>query len=111
MEIKTHQFKRVDLIEISGRIDSAAASQLEAALQEIIAQDRYHIVVDMSRLEYLSSSGLRVLVAALKQVRRWNRGDLRFCNIPERIREVLQMAGLDVLFRIYPSAVEAVGDF
>jgi anti-sigma B factor antagonist len=111
MDVKARQLKRVDLVEVSGRVDSATAPQLEAALQAIMAQDRFRIVVDLQGLEYLSSAGLRVLVAALKQARRWNRGDIRLANVPPRIQSVLQLAGLDAIFRIYDSAVDAVGSF
>jgi len=111
MEVKARQLKRVDLVEVSGRIDSATAPQLEATLQAIMGQDRFRIVVDMQGVEYLSSAGLRVLVAALKQARRWNRGDIRLANVPPRIQGVLQLAGLDALFHSFDSAVDAVGSF
>lgn len=111
MKIETRQFKRVDLVEVGGRIDSATAPQLEAALQGIIDRGRLHIVVDMQGVEYLSSAGLRVLVGALKQVRRWNRGDLRLAAVPPRITEVLELAGLNTVFAIYDTVVEAVGSF
>jgi len=52
-----------------------------------------------------------VLVATLKQVRRWNRGDLRLAALPPRIIDVLKLAGLDVLFQSFDSAVDAVGSF
>lgn len=111
MEVKARQLKRVDLVEVSGRVDSATAPQMEAALQAIMAKERFHIVVDMQGLEYLSSAGLRVLVAALKQARRWNRGDIRLANVPPRIQDVLELGGLDVLFRSFDNAVDAVGSF
>ena len=111
MEVKTRQLKRVDVVEVSGRVDSATAPRLEEALQGILGQGRFHIVVDMQRLEYLSSAGLRVLVAALKEARRWNRGDVRLANVSERIKGVLNLAGLDVLFTSYDTTVDAVGSF
>lgn len=111
MEVKTRQYKRVDLVQVSGRVDSGTAPQFEAALQEIMSQDRFHIVVDMQGLEYISSAGLRVLVAGLKQTRRWNRGDLRLASVPPRIQDVLKLAGLDVLFQTFDTAVDAVGSF
>ena len=111
MEVKTRQLRRVDVVEVSGRVDSATAPRLEAALKGIMDQGRFHVVVDMQGLEYLSSAGLRVLVASLKQARRWNRGDIRLANVSERIRDVLRLAGLDALFSIYPDLVDAVGSF
>ncbi len=111
MEIKTRQFKRVDLVEVSGRVDSSTAPRLEATLQEIMGRDRFRLVIDMHGLEYVSSAGLRVLVSALKQARRWNRGDVRLAAVPVRIREVLQLAGLDALFHIDENPVDSVGSF
>jgi anti-sigma B factor antagonist len=111
MQIKTTEYKRVDLVELAGRIDSNTASELEAAFEAITTQDRYRIVVDMQDLEYISSRGLRALISTLKTTRRWNRGDLRLCNVPERIAGVLDLAGLTPLFKTYDSAVDAVGSF
>lgn len=111
MEVKTRQYKRVDLVEVSGRVDSAAAPQLEQALQGIMDQNRFRIVVDMAGVEYVGSGGLRVLVSALKQAKRWNRGDVRLANLSERVMGVLQLAGMDVLFQIFDSTVDAVGSF
>ncbi|HOG46844.1 MAG TPA: STAS domain-containing protein [Anaerolineae bacterium] len=111
MEVTSRQLKRVDLVKVNGRVDSATAPQLEAALQGITAQERFHIVIDMQDLEYLSSAGLRVLVSTLKLVRRWNRGDLRLANVPPRISEVLDLAGLNVLFQSFDNTTDAVGSF
>ncbi len=111
MEVKARQYKRVDLVEVSGRVDSSTAPQLEAVLQKIMSEGRFRIVLDAHGLEYISSAGLRVLVATLKQVRRWNRGDLRLAALPPRIIDVLKLAGLDVLFQSFDSAVDAVGSF
>ncbi len=111
MEVKIRELKRVDLVEVSGRVDSATAPRLEAMLQELFAKDRFRIVVDMHGVEYISSGGLRVLVGALKQTRRWNRGDVCLADVPPRIKEVLKLAGLDVLFRAFDNTVDAVGSF
>jgi anti-sigma B factor antagonist len=64
-----------------------------------------------SLLEYISSRGLRALITARQQTRRWNRGDLRLCNMPVRIKEVFDLAGLTPLFKIYDNPVDAVGSF
>ena len=111
MEITHKELKRVDLVTISGRMDSSTAPELEATLRAINDAGRYRIVLDLSNLEYTSSAGLRVLVSILKNCKRYNRGDLRLADVPERISNVLEMAGLDVLFKIYTTAAEAVGSF
>ena len=111
MEIKTKQLKRVDVVSLAGRIDSNTAAQLEEALKALTEAKRYHIVVDMEGLEYISSRGLRALITTLKETRRWNRGDLRLCNLPLRIKDVLNLAGLTPLFKVFDNSVDAVGSF
>ena len=111
MEIKTKELKRVDVVEIQGRVDSSNASQLEDAFKAITTAGRFRIVVDMEQLEYISSRGLRALISTRQETRRWNRGDLRLCNMPTRIKEVFDLAGLTPLFNIYDNAVDAVGSY
>jgi anti-sigma B factor antagonist len=111
MEITSKQLRRVDLVELSGRIDSNTAAQLEDTLKALTGAKRFRIVVDMQNLEYISSRGLRVLIATLKETRRWNRGDVRLTNVPPRIQGVLDLAGLTPLFKIYGNTVDAVGGF
>jgi len=111
MDIETKQLKRVDLLRVSGRIDGSTAPALGEALSKIMDADRHRIVVDLSEVSYISSAGLRVLISALKNCKRWNRGDLRLANLQPAIAEVFEMAGLTPLFRIYPDVAEAVGSF
>ena len=111
MDIDVKHFKRVDLVEVGGRVDSNSAARLEEAFGEITGDKSFRIVVDMQNLEYISSRGLRALIATLKETRRWNRGDLRLCSVPQRILEVLDLSGLTPLFKIFDSTVDAVGSF
>lgn len=111
MEITHREFRRVDLVAVSGRVDSNTAPDLEATLKSINDNGRYRIILDLANLEYISSAGLRVLVSLAKNCRRYNRGDLRLARVPERIQDVLELAGFDVLFKTYPDTAAAVGSF
>ncbi|MGF1506000.1 MAG: STAS domain-containing protein [Chloroflexi bacterium] len=110
MEITIKEMNRVDLIEVAGRIDSSNAEELGEALKQRVDDGRRNLVVDLAGVEYMSSAGLRELVATLKQVKQGS-GDLRLCNPSERVAEVLELAGLDSVFEIYDDQVTAVGSF
>lgn len=110
-KIISKQYKRVDLIEVVGRIDSSTAPQLDQTLQKIIKDGRYRIVVDLSETDFMSSAGLRVLLSALKQVRRFNRGDMRLASLPDKIKKAFDLAGFLELFKAYDNSVDAVGSF
>lgn len=111
MEVTTKEFKRCDLIEVSGRIDSQTAPELADVFEEITEAGRFRIVLDMSDVEFISSAGLRVLINAQKTCKRFNRGHIVLAEVPERIYEALDLAGFIPLFEIYDDPVEAVGSF
>lgn len=101
---------QVTLIQVQGRVDSMTANQLGEALSKEIDGGNINVVLDLSSVDYMSSAGLREIVTALKKAKRAT-GDLRLAQPSDRVREVLEMAGLDTIFRIYTSQSEAVGSF
>jgi anti-sigma B factor antagonist len=110
MEITVTEMNRVDLLTVNGRIDSSNASQLGERLNAQIDSGSVNLVVDLSGVEYMSSAGLRELVAALKRVK-GDGGDLRLSTPSQRVREVLDLAGLSSIFEIFDDQVAAVGSF
>jgi anti-sigma B factor antagonist len=101
---------QVTLVEVSGRIDSMNANELGAALTDTIDGGHIRLVLDLRSVEYMSSAGLREIVTALKKVKR-ETGDMRLAQPSPRVREVLEMAGLDTIFRIFPTQGEAIGSY
>ncbi len=110
MEITVRELNRVDLILVEGRVDSSTATDFGDVLNERIDKGAINLVVDLEQVDYMSSGGLRELVAALKQVRK-DGGDLRISTPSQRVREVLELAGLDAIFEIFDDQVSAVGSF
>ncbi len=112
LHVGTKEIKRVVLIELSGRVDSTTASKLGEALSGAIDDGKSRLVLDLTAVEYMSSAGLREIVAALKRVQNLaGTGDLRLASPSDRVREVLELAGLDEIFKIYDSQIDAVGSF
>ena len=111
MEITVQEFKHCDMITIMGRIDSATAPQLTQALEAANNNGKYKLVVDMSDLEYMSSAGFRALLAAQRNSKRYNRGEVVLASVPDRIREALELAGFTELFKTFDDPLLAVGHF
>lgn len=85
-------------LQLSGRIDSDTAALLDdeiAALPDMVT----NLVMDMDDLEYVASSGLRVLLMATKTMRTRG-GSCTMVNVPELIMEVFEMTGLDEVFTV-----------
>jgi len=110
MEISNTQFKHCDLVSVKGRIDSATAPQLSDALDALTkTAGRYHIVIDLSGVNFISSAGLRVLIATQKECKRYNRGEVALAAVPPKVQSALELAGFDALFKIYKDTLSAVG--
>ncbi|MGH2537373.1 MAG: STAS domain-containing protein [Candidatus Promineifilaceae bacterium] len=110
MELDVQSFKRVDLVKLSGRIDSSNAPELDTALKNLAREHRHQVVIDLSGIDYMSSAGLRALVSGLRENRKHN-GDLVIANPSERMREILSLAGLDSVFHLYDDPVAAVASY
>jgi anti-sigma B factor antagonist len=111
MEIKSTVLKRCVLVTIEGRIDSATAPQLQEALNELIDEGNFKLVLDLNQVDFISSAGLWVLVNAQKKCKRFNRGELVLACIPQRIMDALDLAGFIPYFKTYKDTARAVGSF
>lgn len=87
------------VLTLSGELDTAAAQELEKAIQPLYDCKDKDIIVDCAELEYIASSGLRVLLALLKKARE-NGGSVKLRNVGEVILEVFNLTGFDTLFEI-----------
>jgi len=110
LDIQVQTLKRVDIATVKGRVDSSTAPKFEGALNQIMDNGRHNIVMELSEANYMSSAGLRIMVATLRECKK-NRGDVRLAKVSDRVFEVLSLAGLDSLFQIYENETQAVGSF
>lgn len=110
MDVSTKELKHCNLIKVSGRVDSSTAPKFSQALDANFEKGVYKLVIDMSELEYMSSAGFRALLAAQRNCKRYNRGEVLLASVPDRIREALELAGFTELFKTYKDPLEAVGN-
>lgn len=110
MNVEMRELKHVSVVKVSGRVDSATAPDLEKSLQSLLDSERNQIVLDLQEADYMSSAGLRVLVAMHKATKK-SGGGLCLAQPSARVKEVLDLAGLTPVFTVYSDLVEAVGSF
>ncbi len=81
-------------VTLTGRLDTATAPQLETELKDLSGVEK--LVLDFAALEYLSSAGLRVLLAAQKVMNK--QGKMIIRNVNETIAEIFEVTGfVDIL--------------
>lgn len=93
-----------------GRLDADLAQELASALDQLIADGHYHLIVDFRNATYISSSGLRVLLVAVRRARAHD-GDVKLFGLKSQVRKVFNMSGFDQIFSIFDVEEPAVRDF
>ena len=82
-------------IEVGGRLDTVTAPVLEQTINDIIGSTK-NLVLDFKGLEYISSAGLRVLLASQKKMQKI--GSMKLINVCEDVMEIFEMTGFaDIL--------------
>ena len=79
-------------LEITGRLDTTTAPNLESVVNEL-SEDTKELIFDMSGVEYLSSAGIRVILGAYKKMNS-NQGIMRIERANDIVRDVFEMTGL-----------------
>ena len=110
MEITTKEYRRAAILTVSGRIDTSTSTEFEETIKDLIDNSQFNLVVDFANVDFLSSSGLRILVTTRKKLHEMS-GDIVLANPSQRARDSIEIAGLDKLFAIYTNREEAIGSF
>jgi len=97
--VNTNRDRLRHTLEASGRIDAASAPLLDSQLAALCASGALDVVLDLTEVTYMSSSGMRVLLLALRRQQAAG-GSLVLRGIPDRVMRVLQVAGFDRVFPI-----------
>lgn len=98
------------MIEARGRLDASGAPDLRLQLEGLLEHNQRRLAVDFSRVSYISSSGLKVLLLALRRARALG-GDLKLFALRARVKEVFDLAGFDLVFRIYDTEADVARAF
>jgi anti-sigma B factor antagonist len=102
--------KGIVSVEVDGRLDAATVPTLEQALQRLLFDGQARLVVDLTAVNYISSSGLRALLTVRRQARSRG-GDVHLCNLDPRVKEIFEMVGFMSVFGVYPSRDQAAAAF
>lgn len=107
MNLKEVKNDQAIIIEIDGRLDTTNFGQLENKILQHIEAGNIRILVDCSNMDYVSSSGLRILLMALKKITALN-GKFLLCGLQDNISEIFEISGFTSIFSIYKNQEEAL---
>lgn len=95
------------VLEVRGEVDVHSATHLKDRLSQIIGAGQQSVVVDLSWLSFIDSTGLGALVAARNQAQQTG-AVLRLVCRSERMLKLFRITGLDAVFDIYPTVPQAI---
>ena len=106
MELTCTTENGLSLATLSGRLDSSSSATVLVQLTSWIDRPRPLLILETSGLEYISSDGLRTLLAIAKKVRAGS-GKMALVGMREHIREIYEISGFQTIIPSYPDVTTA----
>ncbi len=110
MQITTRQLDDVIVVDMDGRLDLKSVGYGNEEMVRIVNENHKKVLVNLEKLEFMSSAGLRVLLLVSKLLKS-SGGELRICSANELVGDVLRTCGFDSLIALYPTEAEALAGF
>jgi anti-sigma B factor antagonist len=111
MNISTRQAYNVLVVDMEGRLDSSTSGYGYDEMVKIIKEQGHkQVIINLEKLEFVTSAGLRVLLMAAKLLQS-SGGKLKLCNAVAPVQDVLETSGFDSLLSLYPTEAEALKSF
>lgn len=107
LHISLEEVEEKVILRLEGRIDAATSPTLEHKIQKLIDEGRFQLLLDFTDVEYLSSAGMRVLLASLKKAKA-KKGLLALFSVTEDVGEIIRLAGFDKILHIFANEQEAL---
>ncbi len=110
MNISATQQVQSIVVSIEGSIDALTANQVTSFLTTRIGDRGTNLVINLAQVEFMSSAGLRAILATLKESRQHG-GDLRLAAAQPGVEKILKMSGFTNILKTFTTVDEAVTSF
>ncbi len=111
MDLKTKKVKNVVVAYLEGKLDVHVSAEVEKELNRIMNQEPdCHILLNLGKVEYMSSSGLRIFVSTMRILKETNR-KLKLCNMNNAVKKIFEVVELMDMFDIYDEETSALNAF
>lgn len=107
LQITLEEIDQKIVLHLDGRIDAATSSILEKKIQTLLDENKVRLLLDFTDVDYLSSAGMRVLLASLKKIKA-KHGVFALFSLSDDVNEIIRLAGFDKILHIFPNEKEAL---
>ncbi len=98
-----------NVLPLEGEIDLHVSPGIASSLKAMTQSKPESLVVDLSQVSYIDSSGLAVLIEAMQTVAGYG-GKFALAGLQENVRPIFEIARLDQVFRIFPDVNSALAE-
>ena len=105
--IQVHEVDGVAVLRPEGFINAHTVRQFEAALEALVREGKYTILLDCRQLNYISSAGLGAIMGLIEGIRE-NGGDILLCSLQKNVFEIFDTLGFTQLYRVFATEGEAL---
>jgi len=109
-EYQTGSEKDITVIVLDGSVDAYNSEILSKRLDEVVRKESFKIIIDCTKLNFISSSGMGVFLAMEDELTE-SGGGFKFVAVPATILNVFKKVGIAEIFKIYSNEKEAVEEF
>lgn len=111
MVVDIHEKDDVLLMEIQEeRLDAHNSGELKNRMLSLFEEGKVNIVINLSEVRFIDSSGLGALVSGYKNASARN-GNLKLCSLQPQVKSMFELTRLHRVFEIFPTTDEAIGSF
>ena len=100
----------ISILRLKGFLDAHTAPNFEQAIQMLIEENRYKIIISMTELNYISSAGLGVFMGFIEEIRE-KEGDIKLSNMTDKVYKVFDLLGFPALYQIFKEEAEAEQEY
>lgn len=110
MNIQKQRKGEVLVLHLSGQLDNAASQKFSTIIAEYMRDGEKYLLLNFAQVNYLSSSGLRLLLEAAQTIDSRG-GKLLLCSLAPSLMQAIELVGFHKILHIYPTEHEALKDF
>lgn len=101
---------QISIIKVGGYIDTTTSSEVERALNSLLKQGRFKIIIDLGNVDYISSAGWGIFISEIKSIRE-NSGDLKLVSMIPDVYEIFELLEFHHILDVYDTNQEAIQKF
>ncbi len=109
MDISTEQIDNTTVVRMSGNLDTNTSGPAHEQLDALIEDGNMHLLVNLRHVGFVSSAGLRILLATAKRLNGTD-GSLKISNLNETVNEVFEISGFNSILNVFGTEEDALNN-